>query len=90
MGRRSGDNLLIEIDGPIKGDVGSVDVQVIGLRSWVLGDHCLGLAVEASKTILLSVVKIAGMGWLKRFALEFPHYCLSPNLGRRKGLKFTN
>ena len=46
VSRRSGDNLLIEINKPIKGDVGGVDIQVIGLRSWVLGNHSFGLAVE--------------------------------------------
>ena len=45
MCRGSGDNPLIEIDKPIKGDVGGVDIQVIGLRGRILGSHCLGLAV---------------------------------------------
>ena len=46
---RSGDNLLIEVNKPIKGDVGGVDIEVVGLRGWVLGSHCFGLAVNSER-----------------------------------------
>ena len=45
VGCRSGDNLFVKVDKPIKGDVGGVDVQVIGLRGRVRGNHRLGLVV---------------------------------------------
>ena len=49
MNCRSRNNLLIEINKPIKGDVGGVDIEVVGLRGWVLGNHFFGLAVEILK-----------------------------------------
>ena len=39
VSRRSGDNSLIKVDVPIEGDVSGVNVQVIGLRGWILGNH---------------------------------------------------
>jgi hypothetical protein len=49
VGCRSGDNILIEINEPIEGDVSGVDIQVIGLRGWVLGSHFFGMVVEILK-----------------------------------------
>jgi hypothetical protein len=62
VNRRSGDNFLIEVDVPIEGDVSGIDVQVIGLRGWILGNHCLSQWMEGYPEITgpRSVPRVSG------------------------------